>query len=123
MELKLIQEYQNIKNNLEILNNEELKLRNIICKEILEDKTEGSKTVKTEDGYKLTATAKVNKTIDIELLTKIDILLTKEEKACITWKPTLKTKEYKALTLDATLHKAVTIKNGTSQLKIEYVGE
>ena len=97
----------------------ELMLRDAICMVHLDGVLEGSKTVRMQ-GFKITATARVNRSVNREVLEAIWDSLTDEEKECIDYKPTLKLAKYKPIeaTIDSALLEAVTVKPGQSSLKI-----
>lgn len=96
----------------------ELELRNIICETHLTDKLEGSKTIR-EEGYAVTPTAKLNRSLNKEVLDVLWDDLTVEERACIVYKPSLVLANYKKIeNSDSKLIEAVTCKPGQSSLKI-----
>ena len=67
---KLYEEWLEVSAQLRTLKAKELKLRDKIVKPLLEDKLEGAAT-SYKKGYKVTATARVNRTLDRELLEAI----------------------------------------------------
>lgn len=98
----------------------ELKLRNKICSEMLEEKLEGAVTeLKIKGKFKVTATAKLNRSVDRSMLDALWDDLTEDEKECIDWKPSLKLGEYKKVEMSGgKLLDAVTVKPGQATLKI-----
>jgi hypothetical protein len=71
--------------------------------------------------FKLTATPKTNLKIDKELLKTFWPSLTKEEKACFKFDPSLKAKEYSNLPADSDVHRAIEANPGAPTLKMKYV--
>ena len=97
---------------------EELRLRNAICDTHLEDKLEGSKTDRFGD-LKITTTARLNRSIDTEVLDAIWDDLTLEEQDCVIYKPSLVLANYKRIEQSGgKLLEAVTVKPGQASLKI-----
>jgi hypothetical protein len=97
---------------------EELLLRNAICTAHLEEVIEGSNT-KVFGNLKVTATAKLNRTIDRDVLDTIWEDLTPDEQACIDFKPTIRLGLYKKIEAEGgTLLEAVTVKPGQASLKV-----
>lgn len=101
----------------------EMNLRKEICEYLLEGKIKG--TVKrTIEGYLLTASAKLNTSIDKEVLEAIWEDLTTEEKACFRFDPKLVAKEYKKLPVEYnTLDIAITDKPGAPTLSFKKIEE
>ena len=96
----------------------ELRIRNSICELHLEDVLEGSKTETFED-LKITATARLNRTVDRVVLDSIWEDLTPEEQAAINFKPDLRIGLYKPIEASGgLLLEAVTVKPGQPSLKI-----
>jgi hypothetical protein len=96
----------------------ELQLRNAICGIYLSEKLEGAVTAK-DSGFTVTATAKLNRSVDREILEAIWDDLTPEEQECVDYKPSLKLTNYKKI--EATggkLLEAITVKPGQATLKI-----
>lgn len=97
---------------------EELRLRKIICGDLLSDKLEGSLTTRTDDMV-ITTTARLTRTLDAAVLDTVWDDMTDDEKACITYKPSLVLASYKKLELDGgALMEAVTVKPALASLKI-----
>lgn len=97
---------------------EELRLRNAICNTHLEEVLEGSKTQRFGN-LKITATAKLNRTVDRDVLDAIWEDLTPEEQDCVDYKPSLRLTEYKRIEASGgKLTEAVTVKPGQATLKI-----
>jgi len=117
---KLVKEWIFIKDKLTEAKTHELELRKEICEHILEGKIKGSKKG-TIDGYVLTATAKMNDKIDVELLKSIWKELSDGEKACIKYKPSLIAAEYKKLKGALKLHRCIDSKPGTPALSLKTV--
>ena len=98
---------------------EELRVRNLICEEVLGDKVEGSVT-KRENGLKVTATAKVTRSLDREVLEVLWEDITDEERECIDYKPSLRLALYKKIEAEGgKLMEAVTVKPAQASLKIK----
>lgn len=97
----------------------ELQLRNALCDELLSEKLEGSLTVR-DQGYKITATAKLTRSIDQAVLESIWDNLPDEERECIAYKPSLKLANYKRIEQQGgLLMEAITVKPAQASLKIE----
>jgi hypothetical protein len=117
--MKAYDEWLEVQAELRSLKSRELKLRDKICTKILEEKLEGSVTVR-KPGYKVTATARVNRVIDRDMLEALWADLDPGEQECIDYKPNLVLANYKKV--EATggkLMEAVTVKPGQASLKIE----
>lgn len=116
--MSVYNEWMEAKTALNLAKQEELRLRNAICSTHLEEVIEGSQTTRFE-GLKITATAKLNRTVDRELLSAIWDDLTDEERECIDYKPNLKLANYKRIEASGgLLLDAVTVKPGQSALAI-----
>ena len=98
----------------------ELILRTEICDHILDGKVKGSKTA-IIDGYKMTASAKVNDSVDSELLQAMWSDLSPAEKSSIKFKPSLVAKVYKTLDAKSNIHRAISSKPGTPSLELKQV--
>lgn len=119
--MKTYEEWLEVQAELRTLKARELKLRDRICAKILEDKLEGAVTIK-KPGYKVTATARVNRTIDRETLEALWEDLTPMEQESIDYKPNLVLANYKKIEqTGGKLLEAVTVKPGQASLKIERV--
>ena len=120
MNMNMYEEWLELSMELRRIKGAELKLRKKICEDVLEEKLEGAKTENVIKGkYKLTATAKLNRTVDRSLLEAIWEDLSDTEKECIDYKPSLKLVNYKKVEeLGGKLLDAVTVKPGTPSLKI-----
>lgn len=110
------------KRELDKAKEKELELRNKIAHKVLGSKSEGAKTERN-GGYKITATAKLNRAIDREALSATWDLLSDEEKNCINYKPTLNLAAYKKIESgvvesDGLLMDCITVKPGTVELKV-----
>lgn len=106
------------KATLDAAKKEELRLRNLICNRVLKDKLEGAVTKQTPD-FKVTATAKLNRKLDVEVLEAIWEDLTEEEQEAVVYKPSLKLTEYKKIEqTGGKLLEAVTVAPAQATLKI-----
>ena len=118
---KLYEEWLEVSAQLRTLKAKELKLRDKIVKPLLEDKLEGAAT-SYKKGYKVTATARVNRTLDRELLEAIWEDLPLDEQEAVDWKPSLILQNYRRIEEQGgKLLEAVTVKPGQASLKIERV--
>jgi hypothetical protein len=111
-------EWQKAKIKLDKAKKAELELRNKILSKVLADKQVGSKTT-VFGGYKITATARLNYSIDEAELSILGDTLTEEEKACVDWKPKVNQARYNKLPDDSKLKQAVTVKPGQGALSIK----
>lgn len=108
---------------LDEIKKEEMELRKELCDYILEGNIKGSKK-KLIGKYQLTASAKLNSSIDKEVLNTIWEDLSVEEKACFRFDPKLVAKEYKKLSPEYTiLHSAIVDKPGAPTLSFKKVEE
>lgn len=99
----------------------ELELRNEICESILKDKFEGAVTV-IDEGFKITATAKLTRSVDTTILETIWDELDDAEKECIKYKPSLVASEFKRLENRGQgnkLFEAITVKPAQATLAIK----
>lgn len=122
MDLQIVQEWLGAKKALDIAKSRELHLRNAICNEVLQGKLKGV-AHQIVDGYDVAATAKLNLSLDKELLDSIWNDLTPLEMESIRFKPELVAKQYNALDGSSKLHLAVTSKPGTPSLAIKPLKE
>jgi hypothetical protein len=113
--MSIVEEWLDVATQLAVLKQRELELRNKIAPTILGNKQEGSKTC-TLDGYKLTAQARLNYSIDHAALAEVYEQLTEEEASCIVFKPDLKIPLYRKLPESSLLRQVVTAKPGQAQL-------
>ena len=97
---------------------QELELRNQILPKVLEDKQSGSKTT-IFGGHKVTATARLNYTLDEAEYSILTSSLGDDELACIQWRPKVNIKAYSMLPDDSLLRTAVTVKPGQAGLAIK----
>lgn len=119
--MKIYEEWLAVQAELRTLKATELKLRDKICKQILADKLEGAVTIK-KPHYKVTATARVNRTIDRDMLEALWTDLTPAEQESIDYKPNLVLANYKKVEqTGGKLLEAVTVKPGQASLKIDRV--
>lgn len=118
--MSIYDEWLEAANQLKIAKAVELKLRKKICEKILGDKIEGAVTELAHyKRFKVTATAKLNRSIDRSVLEAIWEDLTDDEKECVDYKPSLKLAEYKKIEqTGGKLLDAVTVKPGTPTLKV-----
>ena len=101
---------------------EELRIRDLICGDVLQDKLEGA-TTREDDGFKVTANAKLTRSLDRIILESIWEDLTDLEKEAIDYKPSLKLTQYKAIEQrGGLLMDAVTVKPAQPTLKIIPMG-
>jgi hypothetical protein len=114
----LIADWQRAKARLDGAKKYELELRNKILPQVLEGKQSGSKTT-VFGGFKVTATARLNYTIDEAELDILGEALTEEEKACVEWKPKVNVTRYNKLPEVSALRQAVTVKPGQGALSIK----
>ncbi len=116
---KLHEEWLEVTDELRTLKALEIKLRNKIAAPLLSEKVEGTVSA-TNTKYKITATARVNRTIDREVLEAIWEDLSLDEQECIDYKPNLVLSNYKPYEeTGGKLMEAVTVKPGQASLKIE----
>lgn len=121
--MKTYERWLEVSAELKRLKAEELTLRNKITSKILTDKLEGAKT-ESNTKYKVTATARLNRSLDRELLEAIWEDLTIDEQECVEYKPSLVLTNYRKFEeRGGKLLEAVTVKPGQASLKIERLGE
>lgn len=114
---QLVQDWLAAKATLTTVKEQEVRLRNLILPKVLKNTKIGSKT-DIFGGFKVTATARVNYTIDRAELAILGKLST-DEVLCLDWKPTLKINLYNKLPDDSVLRQAVTAKPGQGTLAIK----
>lgn len=74
--------------------------------------------------FELTATPKTNLKVDKELLKTLWPSLSKEEKTCFKFDPSLKSAEYNKLPADSDVHRAIEATPGAPTLKLKsYKGD
>lgn len=112
-----ITKWQELKTQMEDIQNQERAIRKEITDFILEDKIEGSKTIKF-NGSKLTATAVLNYSIDKSALEVFYSQLTEADLASIEYKPSINASKFRKLSEQSLMHEIVSVKPGMSQLKI-----
>jgi len=116
----LIKLWLEIKDQLDENKAHEMKIREQIAEHILDGKIKGAK--KGSIGpYSLTATGKINYTIDNEFLQAMWPNLTSAEKEAIKYKPLIVASKYKTLDANCKLNKAITSKPGAPTLKLNSV--
>lgn len=114
----IYEQWQEAYSNLQKAKQAELMLRDAICASHLEDVLEGSRTTRFGN-LKITATAKLNRNIDADVLDALWNDLTPEEQDCVVYKPTLVLGAYKKIEdTCAKLGEAVTVKPGQAALKV-----
>lgn len=113
-----VKEWLNAKKKLDHYKDNEMSLRKTICSFILGTKTKGSKTDMVGE-FKMTATAKLNTVIDKDALKAIWPDLSKQEKACIRFKPELVAANYKKIPANSKLHQVITDKPGAPTLVLK----
>jgi len=118
--MKEIAEWLTARNKLKYYKQKESTLRKKICSEILAGKAEGGVTKHKPEG-KITATAKINRTLDTAVLDALWEDLAPLDKEAVFYKPTIVMKQYKILGEDSLLHKAVIAKPGMPSLSIKEV--
>ena len=106
-----------LQHEIKELQDRERWLRNKVAAEV-SDKPEGATTAHLH-GYKLTVTAKVNRSVDDAQLRAIWDALSDAEKDAVSWKPGLTLAKYRKLPEGTLLMKAVVAKPGMPSLKIE----
>ncbi len=121
MENETILQWVEAAENLRMAKEYELLLRNQICDFILDGKVKGSKTAIINGIYKMAATAKVNDSVDAELLQAMWKDLSPAEKSSIKFKPALIAKVYKTLDGKSNIHRAISSKPGTPSLELKQV--
>lgn len=114
---ELIEEWANVKEELARLQKKERDLRLQIAPEVLKDKLEGSKT-DTIDGWKLSATAVINYSVDEDELELRKNELTQRDWEALRYKPSVVAARFRRLDNDSILHRIVTAKPGMPQLKV-----
>lgn len=108
-------EWLEVSEELRTLKRKELKLRNELC---VTDKLEGSTTTHP-NGYKVTVTARLTRSIDRPVLEAIWDTLSDTEKECIDYKPSLILSNYRAIEeTGGALMDAVTVKPAQASLKV-----
>jgi hypothetical protein len=116
---QLVQEYLVAKKQLQIAKDDEMALRRRLIGPMLEGKLEGTVTEVFGD-IKVTATAKVNRTLDRAVLDAIWETLDDRAKGAIDFKPALRLADYRPLEEEGNLlMEAVTMKPGTPGIKVE----
>lgn len=118
----LIKKWARIKNDLALIKQKELELREIICHRILGGTIKGTKTI-TAGLYTVSASAKLNTKIDNEELCAIWQDLSQLDKDCIEYKPKLIAKNYKGIDEKSKLHRVIITKPGTPTLTLKKLEE
>lgn len=114
----LVEKWIEATKTLSLAKKEEIRLRNLILPRMLKDKISGSIT-DTFGGYKLSATARLNYTIDSAELAILHDELSEEELACVKYDPTLRIANFNKLPEHNKLSLAVTIKPGQGSLALK----
>lgn len=121
--IEKLAEYEKVKQELQYYQRRERDMRAKLCEYELTGILEGSKTVE-RGPFKVTATAVINRALDIEALNTIWDELTWEEQEVVAFKPSLKVGGYKKIeAVGGKLLEAVTVKPGMAQLKVERLYE
>ena len=115
---ELAAKHTEAKGNLAAAKSSEMQLRLYICDCVLGAQRKGVAHA-VRDGFDFAATAKLNNSLDKELLENLMPDLSESEKDCIVFKPSLVAKTYNALDAKSKLHLAVTSKPGTPSLTIK----
>lgn len=115
--LEEIKAWNGIKHEIANLAKIEYQMREKIAQEILDGKSEGSKTA-TIDTVKVQATATVNYSVDRGELDLIKDDLSEQEWSALNFRPEVKLSVFRKLDTDSQLHNCVTAKPGKFQLKI-----
>jgi len=110
------------KTSLDIWKKKEANLRTKICDELLIGKTVGTHNF-TKGRYMLKAVKKISISIDEELLSFVWDDLSTEEQACVKFKPSIISKEYKNCDEHIGLDQAITTKPAMPSLSIEVAPE
>lgn len=110
--------WQEVKNIFDLLKTAEMDLRKELCAHILGDKIKGNKTAAIGE-KKVTATAKLNTSVDKELLRTIWTNLSADERKAIRFKPEVVAKEYGKIPNNSKLHQAVETKPGMPTLVVK----
>lgn len=113
-----IRDWINAEARLKDVKATEMRLRKKICDHVLQNTDKGTVSLEIF-GWKLSATAKINVSLDSERLQAIIPDLSPSELEAINWKPSLIVKAYKLLPEATKLNEAVTEKAGTPSLKIK----
>lgn len=108
------------KSTLDAAKVNEMALRVEICNEVLQGHQKGVKH-KIIDGFKTSATAKLNQNIDEDLLSAIYSDLSPAEKSCLKVKHSIISKPYNQLDAKSKLHRVIDEKPGTPSLTIKPV--
>jgi len=121
--MSIYQDWLDASTSLKEAKKEELRLRDLICGDVLTDHIEGAVTSNVE-GFKVVATAKLTRSIDRVVLETIWDSLSDAEKGCIDYKPSLKLAPYKVFEqTGGVLLEAITVKPAQPALKIVEVLE
>lgn len=121
MKEELYEKWLKSKELLDAAKKTELMLRTKICSAQLDDKMEGSRTV-TSGQFKVTATAKLTRSIDKEVLEAIFDDMSPTEQECIKFSPSLILANYKLIEQsgeNSMLMDAITVKPATPTLSIK----
>lgn len=114
----VLEEWLNVKAKFDAIKEQELALRKTICADILQGKI-GTKTTHI-DGYKITASDKLNVKLDEAALDTVWEALSDIEKDCIKFKPALQMAKYNKLDKEVhdTLIEAIVTSPATPTLKV-----
>lgn len=118
---KALEEWMKAKIELEEIKKKEMNLRLVLCKKILKGIVKGSRSENIGE-YKVTATAKINTSVDEDALSEIWNDLSNEEKACFKYKPSLILRQYNSLPNEKKrIYSALISKPGTPTLVIKEI--
>jgi hypothetical protein len=92
---------------LKVLKAKEQMLRKELCEELFEGRVGEFKVDVDTDIYEVRATSKVNRKIDEQVYFSISEELSKEEKDCIKFKPSLDVRKWRKLPEDCILNEAI----------------
>jgi hypothetical protein len=113
---KLLKEWYDAKITLDRAKSAELKLREKVIEAYPGD--QGTSHTEGTD-FKLSITRGVTRSIDEKMLRDLQDQLTDEERACVSYKPSLDAKRYAELPDASTLSRAVIIKPSLPTVKLE----
>lgn len=121
---KQLQEYLHAKSILTFAKEDEMRLRKDLAATLLKGKHVGTHTF-IEGDYIVKATKKVATSIDKETLEAMFDDFSNEERECISFKPSLIMKEYKALDLEHReyLDMCIVVKPSLPSINVVYNGE
>lgn len=120
---KTVVEWMKVKKEIDELKKKENHLRIQMCKSILKGMIKGSRS-EVIGKYKVTATAKINTSVDEEALLEIWPDLSDEEMACFKFPPKLNMRQYNSLDPEKKrIYSALISKPGLPTISIKEVKE